>query len=113
MFHFLFENLVLRLNDVVENAETSTVSIRSINLPGEPYLLALSCDHTLLAACYTVNRQSFMDIFAVQTFLSAVSTKQKTTHPTTKTTSKPIQFSLWLISIECNVCIGQSVRIKW
>lgn len=67
------KNVVLRLHDVVENAETSNISVRSINIPGEPYALALSCDHTLLAVCYTVNRQSFMDIYAVQTFLSAVS----------------------------------------
>lgn len=68
-----FQILVLRLNDAVQNAETSNISVRSIYIPGEPYVLALSCDHTMLAVCYTMNRQSFMDVYAVQTFLSAVS----------------------------------------
>lgn len=77
---FLLQHIVLRLKDAVENAETSIVSVRSINLPGEPYLLALSCDHKMLAVCYMINRQSFMDIFAVQTFLSAVSKTDNSKH---------------------------------
>lgn len=73
LLSFIVQNVVLRLHDVVENAETSNISVRSINIPGEPYVLALSCDHTMLAVCYTANRQSFMDIYLVQSFLSAVS----------------------------------------
>lgn len=76
MLHFLFQNLVLRSTDAIENAETSHISVRTINIPGEPYLLALSCDHTLLTVCYTINRKSFMDIFFVRSLLSAVSEKK-------------------------------------
>lgn len=47
--------------------------MRTINIAGEPYLLALSCDHAMLSICYTLNGISFIDIYAVQTFLSNVS----------------------------------------
>lgn len=67
--------LVLLLRDVVEKKESKTVPYRSINLPGEPYSIALNCDHTMLSVCYTVNGPTFMDIYAVQTFLSNVSVR--------------------------------------
>lgn len=66
-------NSVLQLKDVVANKESSSVPVRSINIPGEPYILALSCDHTMLSVCYTANGMTFMDVYAVQSFLSSVS----------------------------------------
>lgn len=73
-----FPYLVLRLKDVVDNKEAPSIPVRSINIPGEPYSLALSCDHTLLSVCYTANGLSFMDIYAVQSFLSNVSFETNT-----------------------------------
>lgn len=70
---FSVKFLVLQLKDVVENKQSSTIPIRSINIPGEPYVLAISCDHTMLSVCYTAHGLSFIDIYAVQTFLSNVS----------------------------------------
>ncbi|XP_031628108.1 nuclear pore complex protein Nup214-like [Contarinia nasturtii] len=61
---------VLRLKDVTENKESPTIPTRIINLPGEPYMLAVSCDHSMLSVCYTVNGTTFIDIYAVQSFLS-------------------------------------------
>lgn len=64
---------VLQLKDVVANKESSSVPVRTIKIPGEPYILALSCDHTMLSVCYTANGMTFMDVLAVQSFLSNVS----------------------------------------
>ncbi|XP_031632633.1 nuclear pore complex protein Nup214-like isoform X2 [Contarinia nasturtii] len=61
---------VLRLKDVTENKESPTIPTRIINLPAEPYMLAVSCDHSMLSVCYTVNGTTFIDIYAVQSFLS-------------------------------------------
>lgn len=72
---FILFTSVLLLRDVVEKRESQTVPYRTINLPGEPYSIALNCDHTMLSVCYTANGPTFMDIYAVQSFLSNVSVK--------------------------------------
>lgn len=63
---------MLQLKDVVANKESQSVPVRTIKVPGEPYVIAVSCDHTMLSVCYMVNGLSFIDIYAVQSFLSAV-----------------------------------------
>lgn len=65
--------LVTQLNDVINHKGTDTIPQRSISLPGAPYHLALSCDHTMLSVCFTANNSSFVTVYSVPTFLSNVS----------------------------------------
>lgn len=71
--YFVSFRLVLKLKDVIANEESTSVPIRSICIPGEPYVLAVSCDHNMLSVCYKGNGLSFMDINAVDSYLSNVS----------------------------------------
>lgn len=77
-----FASPVLQLKDIIANNESPSVAVRTIGLPGVPYMLALSCDHSMLSVCYTDNGLSFLDIFAVQSFLSNVCICQMTKRTT-------------------------------
>lgn len=63
---------VIQLNDVVERKDVSEIPIRTVTIPGVPYYLAVSCDDTILSVCYAIDSLSFIDLYSVQSFLSAV-----------------------------------------
>lgn len=63
---------VIQLSDIVDRKGAECIPRRTIPVPAAPYLLALSCDHSMLAVCYASNNSSFITIYSVQSFLSNV-----------------------------------------
>lgn len=64
---------VIQLNDVVQRKGAENVPRRAIKITAPPHLIALSCDHTMLAVNYSLNNTSLIDIYLVSSFLSNVS----------------------------------------
>ncbi|XP_055636378.1 nuclear pore complex protein Nup214 [Toxorhynchites rutilus septentrionalis] len=63
---------VLQLKDITqERVIDEIVPLRTIALPSEPFQLAVSSDHSLLAVDVSVNGVSFIYIYAVASFLTA------------------------------------------
>lgn len=63
---------VIQLSDIVDRKGGECIPRRTIPVPAAPYLLALSCDHSMLAVCYASNNSSFITIYSVPSFLSNV-----------------------------------------
>lgn len=62
---------VVQLSHLVNESET--ILARSIPLSSASHAIALSCDHKLLAVNFVQNGISFVTIFSVPSFMSAVS----------------------------------------
>lgn len=67
-----FHSTVAQLSDVIARKDVPNIPMRTIKIPGAPYMLALSCDHETLSVCYTMNGSSFIDLYSVRSFLSIV-----------------------------------------
>lgn len=48
------------------------LKVRVVNLPGEPKVLACSCDGSMLAINYASNNTGFLQIYQVDSFVTTV-----------------------------------------
>ncbi|XP_065355960.1 nuclear pore complex protein Nup214 isoform X2 [Calliphora vicina] len=62
---------VFKLRDVVDAKATGQeLKVRVVNLPGEPKVLACSCDGSMLAINYVSNNTGFLQIYQVDSFVT-------------------------------------------
>ncbi|XP_055591085.1 nuclear pore complex protein Nup214 [Uranotaenia lowii] len=63
---------VIQLKDLTgQRIIDDVVPLRTVPLPSEPYQMAVSCDHALLAVDVLINGVSFIQIYSVPSFLSS------------------------------------------
>ncbi|XP_046801029.1 nuclear pore complex protein Nup214 isoform X2 [Lucilia cuprina] len=66
---------VFKLRDIVDGKTSGQeLKARVVNLPGEPKVLACSCDGSMLAVNYVLNNTGFLQIYQVDSFLTATPT---------------------------------------
>ncbi|XP_037820822.1 nuclear pore complex protein Nup214 isoform X2 [Lucilia sericata] len=66
---------VFKLRDIVDaKASGQELKVRVVNLPGEPKVLACSCDGSMLAVNYVLNNTGFLQIYQVDSFVTPTPT---------------------------------------
>lgn len=63
------------MKDLVDCKDLSPnhdVGVRIVAISGNPYVLACSCDGTMLAVNYTFNDLGYVEIYSIDSFLTQV-----------------------------------------